>query len=135
MPPRLLSDFGPFGGRSLEHHFVDTLSSVGGLWSFESGTVQALSNQYAAMPSLHVAWAFWSFFVLYPFLLRRSTRALVAIYPFATIFAIVVTGNHFWLDAAGGVLVLGLGWVLAGALPGLRARFRVPVTTPPASPG
>jgi membrane-associated phospholipid phosphatase len=33
----------------------------------------------------------------------------------ATLFAIVVTGNHFWLDAAGGALVLALGYLLGVA--------------------
>lgn len=106
MPPRLLpASFG----------FVDTLQVYGGLWSFESGPVAQVSNQYAAMPSLHFAWSAWSALVLYPMLRRRWSRALVVAYPAATTFAIVVTANHFWLDAAGGALVLG-----AGALVGFR---------------
>ena len=39
--------------------FIDTLAVHGGLWSFDSGTLQAISNQWAAMPSLHLAWAAW----------------------------------------------------------------------------
>ena len=37
-------------------------------------------------------------------------------YPVLTLFAIVVTANHFWLDAAGGALVFAVGYVLASAL-------------------
>jgi uncharacterized membrane protein YedE/YeeE len=33
----------------------------------------------------------------------------------ATLFAIVVTANHYWLDAAGGAVVLGLGYLLGSA--------------------
>ncbi len=100
MPPRLLpSSYG----------FVDTLKDFGSLWSFESGPVAKVSNQYAAMPSLHFAWSTWSTLVLYPMLSHRWSRILVALYPAATLFAIVVTANHYWLDAAGGALVLGVG--------------------------
>jgi hypothetical protein len=107
MPPRLLPpDYG----------FVDTLKVIGGLWSFDSGAMQKVSNQYAAMPSLHFAWSTWSSIVLYPAMKHVWTRALVVSYPVLTLFAIVVTANHFWLDAAGGALVLGMGFLLGRAL-------------------
>jgi hypothetical protein len=100
MPPRLLP---------MAYGFVDTLKDYGGLWSFDSGPVAQVSNQYAAMPSLHFAWSTWSALVLYPMLTHRWSRALAVLYPAATLFAIVVTANHYWLDAAGGALVLGVG--------------------------
>ena len=104
MPPRLLP-----GG----YHFVDTLKTVGGLWSFDSGAMQKVSNQYAAMPSLHFAWSSWCAFVLWPALRRKWSRALALAYPFATLFAIVVTANHFFLDAAGGAVALAMGLVVS----------------------
>ena len=104
MPPRLL----PTG-----YHFVDTLKSIGGLWSFNSGAVNKVSNQYAAMPSLHFAWSSWSALVLYPAVRRAWTRVLVLAYPFVTLFCIVVTANHYLLDAAGGALALIVGFALA----------------------
>lgn len=124
MPPRLL----PAG-----YGFVDTLESVGGLWSFQSGPVAQVSNQYAAMPSLHAAWATWSALVLAPAARPGWRRALVVTYPLLTLFAIVVTANHFWLDAAGGLAVLAVGFVLARALTRAQAaRRRLPVRpTPP----
>jgi hypothetical protein len=110
MPPRLLP---------AAYGFVDTLKVYGGLWSFDSGPVAQVSNQYAAMPSLHFAWSVWSALVLYPMVTRRWLQELVALYPAATLFAIVVTANHFWLDAAGGAALLGVGaaagFVLAAA--------------------
>ena len=42
-------------------------------------------------------------------------RALIVAYPIATMFAIVVTANHFWLDAVGGVIALGVGLKVAPA--------------------
>ncbi|MGH9151859.1 MAG: phosphatase PAP2 family protein, partial [Acidimicrobiales bacterium] len=116
MPPRLLA---------AGYGFVDTLEEVGGLWSFESGAVARISNQYAAMPSLHFAWSAWCAFVLLPAVRRPAARALVVAYPLATLFAIVVTANHYWLDAAGGVATLGAGFVLGRALTSaLAARGR-----------
>jgi len=117
MPPRLLSDCGEFGGcLATLHPYMDTMAEVGGLWSFDSGTMQRVSNQYAAMPSLHFAWATWCALVIWPIVGNRMARVLVAAYPIATLFAVIVTGNHFWLDAVGGLVVLGAGSLLAGVL-------------------
>ena len=117
MPPRLLSNGGEFGGcLATLHPYVDTVTDVGGLWSFDSGTMQSVSNQYAAMPSLHFAWATWCALVIWPIVSNRTARGLVAAYPIATLFAVIVTGNHFWLDAVGGLVVLGAGSLLAGVL-------------------
>ena len=107
MPPRLLPS--PYG-------FVDTLKSYGALWSFDSGTVAKISNQYAAMPSLHFAWSTWSALVLVPALRSWWAKALAAVYPGLTLFAIVVTANHYFLDAAGGAVILVCGAALGFAL-------------------
>ena len=107
MPPRLLP---------ATYGFVDTLKSYGSLWSFDSGAMNKISNQYAAMPSLHFAWALWCTLVLVPALRRPWTKGLAVAYPVLTLFAIVVTANHFVLDAAGGALVLGAGAAAGFAL-------------------
>jgi len=117
MPPRLLP---------AHFHFVDTLQVVGGLWSFDSGTMQKISNQYAAMPSLHFGWSTWCACVLFPMAKRRWVQALVAVYPLMTLFAIVVTANHFWLDAAGGAAALLVGYLLARSTTALAQRLRPP---------
>jgi hypothetical protein len=121
MPPRLLP---------AAYGFVDTLRDYGGLWSFESGPVAQVSNQYAAMPSLHFGWSAWSAFVLYPMLRRPWSRALVVLYPAATTFAIVVTANHFWLDAAGGALVLAVGAFIGFRLAAATAHHPVEEVAP-----
>jgi hypothetical protein len=119
MPPRLLPP---------SYGFVDSLKVFGGLWSFDSGAMQKLSNQYAAMPSLHFAWSMWCALVLYPAVHRPWAKTLVAAYPALTLFAVVVTANHYVLDAAGGAVVLGVGYLVARWLTGLRSRSedRVP---------
>lgn len=114
MPPRLLGNcVSEFGACATEHTFLDTMVELGGLWSFESDQVASISNQFAAMPSLHIAWAVWCAVALSPLLRRRSSRAIVWSYPLLTLFAIMVTANHYWLDAVGGLLALGVGVLLA----------------------
>lgn len=119
MPPRLLDEPCPatdptsYGGACLNdgdpYGFVDTLAVYGGPWSFDSDTMASISNQYAAMPSLHIGWSTWCAIAVWPLLRRRRTRALVLLYPLATLFCIVVTGNHYWIDGVGGLAAFGAG--------------------------
>ena len=113
MPPRLLGDAGIYGGRLLNSPFVDTLREIGGLWSFDSGTLQRISNQYAAMPSIHIAWAIWSAYIIYTRAKNPYVKILAALYPFVTLFAVVVTANHYWIDALGGVAVVVVAFLVA----------------------
>ncbi|MEY2425073.1 MAG: hypothetical protein QOI61_645 [Actinomycetota bacterium] len=108
MPPRLLDMHG------LHYGFVDTLQKVGGLWSFDSGAMSKISNQYAAMPSLHFAWSTWCACVLVPMIKPLWGKILMAGYPAITVFCIVVTANHYWIDAVGGGVALGLGYLIGG---------------------
>ena len=119
MPPRLLDKgIEHYGPPAIEEHFgfVDTLEVYPTFWSFDSGGLKKLSNQYAAMPSLHMGWSMWSALVLFPLVRRRWAKAIVALYPCATFFCIIVTANHYWLDAAVGLLVLGAGYLIGGQI-------------------
>ena len=131
MPPRLLDEPCPipaviaeaidarvsYGGACIESDlrpaggfgFVDTLAEFGGPWSFDSDTMAAISNQYAAMPSLHIGWSSWCALAVWPLLRRRWMKGLVLLYPAATLFCIVVTANHYWIDGIGGLLVFAVG--------------------------
>jgi membrane-associated phospholipid phosphatase len=119
-----LNDASAYGGERIaaERHvenfgFVDTLERFGGSWSFDSGTMQKVSNQYAAMPSLHTAWATWSALALWPLTRRRRwAQALLVLYPLATVFCIIITANHFWIDGAGGLLTLSIGFAFGRQL-------------------
>jgi hypothetical protein len=132
MPPRLLCDCLYGGGAASDRGFVDTIDRFGGLWTFDSGTVKAISNQYAAMPSLHVAWSLWCALALIPHLRRGWAKVLAALYPIATVFAVVVTGNHYLLDAVGGALVLGAGYLLARLVTSSEASERTSARVLPA---
>ncbi len=130
MPPRLLPEFCTDhpGACREDYDYVDTLADdrYPALWSFDDERMEQLSNQYAAMPSMHFGWSAWCALALLGVTRRRRNRGLLAAYPWVTLFAIVVTANHFWLDAAGGALALAAGagvawlWVrrLAPAAPG-----------------
>lgn len=126
MPPRLLdvpcdryggacipSRYRPLGG---SFGFVDTLANYGGMWSFDSGTVASISNQYAAMPSMHIGWSTWCAIAMWPLLSRRWQRVAVFLYPLFTLFVIIVTANHYWIDGVGGLTALGLGALIGWAL-------------------
>lgn len=124
-PPRLMPDGG----------FIDTLLRHGTWGSMASGNLASMSNQYAAMPSMHIGWSLWCGITIA--LLARPLWAKVAglLYPALTLVVIVSTANHFWLDALGGVLCLGFGFALAclwyGTLPHrLTRRAEVPEPLP-----
>jgi PAP2 superfamily len=102
-PPRLLP--GRFG-------FVDTLRAAAGSGHFETSLINTAGDQYASMPSLHVAWAVWCALALYPIIRHRALRVLVVGYPVMTTLVVVATGNHFFLDAAAGTLLACLTWAV-----------------------
>lgn len=130
MPPRLLSVTSTYGGCTLPSHLVaadprlacqdfgivDTLAVYGGLWNFGSDAMANISNQYAAMPSLHIAWSTWAALVVIPLVHKRRYKIVAALYPISTCFCILITGNHYWLDALGGLVTLAVGTALGFAL-------------------
>jgi hypothetical protein len=75
-----------------------------------------VSNQYAAMPSVHIAWATWTAFALGPRLKNPVASALAWAYPVTTFVVIIITANHYIIDAVAGLAILGIGWVLAGVV-------------------
>jgi len=125
MPPRLLP-----------HHFgfVDTLDKDPAFWSFKQGAVNKISNQYAAMPSVHCCWALWCTIVLAPRLKHRWAKVLAILYPVCTVTAIVLTANHFVLDAVGGFMILGIGYVVARIFTRAGRGPKEPTTVPQGSP-
>ena len=93
--------------------FVDTLLKDPAFWSFNSGGMQNVSNQFAAMPSVHIAWATWCALALGPRLKNKTAATLAWCYPFVTLVVIIITANHYLLDAVAGLVILGFGWFVA----------------------
>jgi membrane-associated phospholipid phosphatase len=116
-PPRMLPGLG----------FVDALNQAA--VNQHSSVISSLANPYAAMPSLHTAYAvvfgFWGVMLTR----RWWTRALWALYPALVVFSIVATANHFLLDAVAGALVA----TVALAAARLAARTRPAVRPAPVS--
>jgi membrane-associated phospholipid phosphatase len=97
-PPRFLPEWG----------FVDTVSNLTGMHvSHASATMTALVNPYAAVPSMHVAFALMIGWSLARLVRWRVLRVLWILYPFLMAFVIVVTANHFIFDAFLGALTAG----------------------------
>jgi membrane-associated phospholipid phosphatase len=82
-------------------------------------------NPYAAMPSLHIAWA--TIVATTLILLSRNplVRIFAVIYPVIMLLAIVVTANHYIMDGVGSLIVVALAAPLALAVGrfGMRALW------------
>ncbi|GAB7108061.1 bifunctional glycosyltransferase 87/phosphatase PAP2 family protein [Streptomyces phaeofaciens JCM 4814] len=115
-PPRLMPALG----------IIDTVHGVQDFSQPEYGTLTALTNQYAAMPSLHFGWSLWCGLVIAIVAPKWWMKALGLLHPFFTVSAIVATGNHWILDAAGGAAVVLGGFGLAYLFMGPRARSTTP---------
>ncbi|EGX57866.1 integral membrane protein [Streptomyces zinciresistens K42] len=122
-PPRLLSP---------EYGFVDTMAQYSsyGWWGGEASAPRGLggmTNQYAAMPSLHVGWAVWCGVILWRYGGTRLTRIAAVAYPLITTIVVMGTANHYFLDAVAGAAVMGLGLLVTPLVlriaDGVRARF------------
>ena len=88
--------------------------------------MNALFNPYAAVPSMHVAFALMIGWPLARLARHRVVKVLWLLYPFLMAFVIVVTANHFIFDALLGALTAGLVRLrraLAGARPPAVWRF------------
>lgn len=70
-----------------------------------------ISNQYAAMPSLHVGWALLVAIALITATTHRY-RALWLLHPAITLLVVVATGNHYWLDAVAATVLLAAAYFL-----------------------
>jgi hypothetical protein len=96
-PPRLLHGAG----------FYDTLArfSGWGWWGSDASVpagAAAIANQFAAMPSLHLAWAAWCGATVYRLTQRTSVRVLAVAYPVLTALVVLGTANHYLLDVLAG---------------------------------
>jgi hypothetical protein len=105
-PPRMLPGF------------VDTLVEYH-RWGWWGGAASApeglagLTNEFAAMPSLHVGWAAWCGWQIARNTPQRWLRTLGVTYPIFIFTVVVGTANHYIADAVAGVAVIGAGAALA----------------------
>ena len=102
-PPRLVP-----GG-----DFIDTVVVHNTWGSMASGDLKNMSNQYAAMPSMHIGWSLWCGLTIFALASVPWVKVLGLLYPTLTLVVIVATANHFWLDAVGGMICLAFGYTVA----------------------
>jgi len=127
-PPRMLHGFG----------FVDTARVFGPASYGAHGAYGGLANQFAAMPSLHFAWAVVVAWGVITFS-RSHWRYLVIAHPVVTLGAIVLTANHYWTDAFIGLLLVPIGIAADRVMPRgnrnrLPRRARFDLSTPGSVP-
>jgi len=106
----------------------DTLLMLSGI-DIGSPHSSALSNPVAAVPSLHAAYALGVGIGVIRYAHSHLIRVAAAIYPPLVVLTIVVTGNHFVLDAIAGMAVLGVGFGLAWVLRGRSGDEKVRACT------
>ncbi len=116
-PPRMLPGF------------VDTVVHFHTWGSYASGDIASRSNQFAAMPSLHIGWSLWCGIVVFTLARRQLVRVLALLYPLLTLAVIIATANHFILDAVGGAVALALAFAVQRLVSG-RTVFALPAPVP-----
>ena len=99
-PPRMLAGFS------------DVVANTSAFASFHSGSLAKAANQYAAMPSLHMAWAAWCSLVMWQLSSKLWVRVVAVLYPCLTCVAVLSTGNHFLIDVIAGLATMALAVAL-----------------------
>jgi hypothetical protein len=113
-PPRMFPHLG----------FVDTAKVFGPATYGAGSPYKGFANQFAAMPSLHFGWALviaWAVLLA----TRSRWRYLVILHPVITLAAIVLTANHYWLDAFAATVLFVLALVVDHLNERRRARKAV----------
>ena len=109
-PPRMLPGF------------VDIVAVTHAVGAWSTGALASQANEYAAMPSLHVAWALWCAGAVW--LVRRdwASRLVAVGYVVFTAMAVMATANHFFLDVVAGAATATAAAAAAVAYERYRAR-------------
>jgi membrane-associated phospholipid phosphatase len=110
-PPRMFPEWGN----------IDILGLYSAI-NHSSGLVALGSNQYAAMPSLHAMDAFIVAVVMFGICRSRIAKALWAAWPVWVAFAVMSTGNHYWLDIVAGIAIAIVTGLVLRRLGSFRVR-------------
>lgn len=94
-PPRFFTEYG----------FIDTINDYSSV-NHDSALAKAFINPYAAVPSMHCAFAAMIGFSGARLARHRVTQVFWLAWPLLVAWVVVVTGNHYWVDIA-------LGWMVA----------------------
>ncbi|HET6998608.1 MAG TPA: phosphatase PAP2 family protein [Solirubrobacterales bacterium] len=94
-PPRMYPEYG----------FFDTLNAYSDV-GHDSSLAKIFINPYAAVPSMHCAFAMMIGATGFILCRNAAVKALWATWPLLVSWVTIVTANHYWVDAA-------LGWMVA----------------------
>ena len=101
-PPRLVAGY----------EFRDTFGAFGSPTT-HNGIIHLFANQYAAFPSVHAADAIVLGATVFMLAAPVPLKLVALLWPFWVSSALVVSGNHFWVDIAAGSAVAAVGWLAA----------------------
>jgi hypothetical protein len=114
-PPRLIGQ-----------GFVDPVTALHSFGLYAAPGSGELTNQFAAMPSMHAGWALWCGFVLVRLTGRRWAKAAGALYPAVTVLVVVATANHYVLDIVAGFAIVAVMLTAVRGGAWIRRRRRRP---------
>ena len=102
-PPRFLPDLG----------YIDLSTNYG--WSLYGPVGTGVSDQFAAMPSIHVGWAALVSFAIVAVSTSRW-RWVFLLHVVLTMLVVSATGNHWWMDGIVAIILLGLAIAIDSAV-------------------
>jgi membrane-associated phospholipid phosphatase len=108
-PPRLFPQFG----------FVDTITDFSSV-NHDSALVKVFVNPYAAVPSMHCAFALMIGVTGARIARHRASKVFWVLWPVLVVWVVIVTANHYWVDAALGALVAVIAALFAASLARVR---------------
>jgi hypothetical protein len=116
-PPRLMPSSYGFQSTSATSLSLErsVRSALGGNVAPTKSNFDQYGNAYAALPSVHVASALWVATAFWP-LVRRRRRPLLGLYPASMVFCVLITANHWILDALGSCALLAAAMAISRVL-------------------
>lgn len=95
--------------------YVDIMAQTAS-WGWWEGSgspgPESVTNQFAAMPSLHCGWAIWCGVMIAMYARRTWVRVLGVLYPISTAFVVIGTANHYALDVIAIVAVIAVSMAI-----------------------
>jgi hypothetical protein len=116
-PPRFMPDLG----------FVDTVTLHTN--SYRVLQPPAFTNQYAAMPSLHVGWNMLMGVAIFTLTTNRLWKVFAVVMPLCMYCATILTANHYILDGIVGSIVALAGLAIAWRISGPKLAIPVPAAS------
>ncbi|GGO89986.1 inositol phosphorylceramide synthase [Nocardioides phosphati] len=118
-PPRMMDGFTD----------IMALHSDLGWWGSSGSAPQGLgglTNELAALPSMHAGWALWVALAIWSVTASRLLRWLGVVYALGTDVVVVVTANHWLVDVVLGQAIIAAAWWVVHRTPSAPRPARVP---------